>query len=88
MPLDVNDYEKITQMIGRVEAKIDALRRDFVTADVQRLVNSTVDERFKDMDRRIDKAENAPSIWVMRFGVAMALIFSFLQFLVSIKVLP
>lgn len=88
MPLDVGDYEKIQLMIGRVEMKIDALRRDFVASDVQKVVNETVEEKFKDVNRRIDGLVDAPGVWVMRGGIIIALIFSFLQFLVSIKVLP
>ena len=88
MPLDINDYKEITAMISRVESKIDALRRDFVAADVQKLVNTTVDERIKDINARIAKIEDAGDKWIMRAGIAAALIFSFLQFLVSIKVLP
>jgi len=88
MPLDVNDYKEITIMIGRVEAKLDALRRDFVATDVQKIVNEKVEEKFVDLRQRIDKMESAGDKWIMRSLLAAAFIFSFLQFLVSIKVLP
>jgi len=88
MPLDVNDYKEITIMIGRVEAKLDALRRDFVATDVQKIVNEKVEEKFVDLRQRIDKMESAGDKWIMRSLLAAAFMFSFLQFLVSIKVLP
>jgi len=75
-------------MIGRVEAKLDALRRDFVATDVQKIVNEKVEEKFVDLRQRIDKMESAGDKWIMRSLLAAAFIFSFLQFLVSIKVLP
>jgi len=88
MPLDVNDYKEILALVARVENKIDALRRDFVAADVQKFINDKVDERFKDVNKRIGKVENAPIVWVTRGGIVLMLLFSFLQLLVSLKVLP
>ena len=95
MTLDTQDYKDILTLIQRMEDrmsrfedKIDLLRRDFVAANVQAIVNSTVDEKFKDQNKRIERLENAVGLWVMRGGVIAALLVSFIDMLIGLKVIP
>ena len=88
MTLDAQDYKDIMALMQRMEDKIDALRRDFVATNVQALVNTTVDEKFKDMHKRLDKLEDMAGIWVLRAGVIAAFLISFVDMLIGLKVIP
>ncbi len=88
MTLDAQDYRDITGMIQRLEDKIDALRRDFVSTNVQAIVNSTVDEKFKTQNKRLDKLENMAGVWLMRGGVIAALLVSVVDMLIMLRVIP
>jgi len=88
MTLDANDYKDIMVLMQRMEDKIDALRRDFVATNVQALVNNTVDEKFKDMNKRIEKLENMGGTWVLRAGVIAAFLVSVIDMLIGLKVIP
>ena len=95
MTLDTQDYKDILSLIQRMEDrmsrfedKIDLLRRDFVATNVQAIVNSTVDEKFKDMSKRLEKLENMAGVWVLRAGVIAAFLISFVDMLIGLKVIP
>ena len=95
MTLDTQDYKDILSLIQRMEDrmsrfedKIDLLRRDFVATNVQAIVNATVDEKFKDMSKRLEKLENMAGTWVLRGGVIAAFLISFIDMLIMLKVIP
>jgi len=99
MPLDVPDYEKISTMIkgveqkldtsiGRVEIKIDELRKEVVPTDVQSLVNGNVKSEIEALRQRMEKLENAPGLWLVRLGVIFSVALSLFEILTHVKLLP
>lgn len=88
MPLDVNDYEKIAAMIARVETKIDALRKEVVTTDVQSVVNKSIADDISDIKERLTNLENAPGTLLLRLGVIASLALTLLTLLTHVKLLP
>lgn len=88
MPLDVNDYEKIAAMIARVETKIDALRKEVVTTDVQSVVNKSIADDISGIKERLTHLENAPGAWLLRLGVIASLALTLLTLLTHVKLLP
>jgi hypothetical protein len=88
VPLDVGDYEKIAAMIGRVEAKIDAMRKDVVTTEMQALMNKGTTDDINDLNRRLTALENAPGKWLLYLGVVGSIILTLVGLLTHIKLLP
>lgn len=99
MPLDVSDYEKIARMInaveqkldtsiGRVETKIDELRKEVVPTNVQALVNGNVQAELETLKERVEKLENAPGVWLVRLGVIFSIALSLFEILTHVKLLP
>jgi hypothetical protein len=94
--LDVGDYEKIAMMIGRVEAKIDAFRKEVVTTEMQAIVLKGIQDDIndirardmKDVKERLSALENAPSTWFLRLGVIASLALTLISLLTHVKLLP
>lgn len=86
--LDVNDYEKIAVMIGRVEAKIDAWRKEGMTTEMHTVLYKAITDDMTTVKNRLTALENAPDKWLLRIGVIGSVAIAILTLLTHIKVLP
>lgn len=88
MTLDANDYEKIAGMIGRVETKIDAFRKEVITTEMQALITKGIQDDITDVKARLNVLENAPGTWLLRMGVIASLALTLFELLTHVRLLP
>jgi exonuclease VII small subunit len=79
---------KLDTSIGRIEKKIDGLRSEAVPANVQAVINTNMHEEVSELEKRIEKLENTPGVWLMRLGIIFSIALSLFEIMTHVRLLP